>query len=158
MGHQSSSRPFLFQRLSYCCPIFSYPPHAAVSHQDVLRYLLERGADPNARDKAGSTPAHIAVANANIEVGRFPHSDCSSEVSACGNSLFRYDSTQTWAALGWVLVEDASGLEYCKSKQSAGYLLPSLRCGRFCNYCIVNVCAYTVYSTASSRKQLRGLR
>ncbi len=36
--------------------------------QDVLLYLLERGADPNASDATGSTPAHIAVAGANIEV------------------------------------------------------------------------------------------
>ena len=40
------------------------PLHAAVAHDECVRLLLERGADPNARDTADNvSPLHVAAAN-----------------------------------------------------------------------------------------------
>jgi uncharacterized protein len=48
------------------------PLHGAtyLNRPDVVRYLLERGADPNSRDNAGFTALHLAVGNGWVECAR----------------------------------------------------------------------------------------
>jgi uncharacterized protein len=41
---------------------------AAANHTDVVRVLLDHGADPNAREAAGFTPIHAAAHNGNDEL------------------------------------------------------------------------------------------
>lgn len=48
------------------------PVHAAASVGDVetMRLLLDRGADPNARQQAGFTPLHAAAGNGDVEMAK----------------------------------------------------------------------------------------
>jgi len=48
------------------------PVHAAASVGDVetMRLLLDRGADPNARQQLGFTPLHAAAGNGDLEMGK----------------------------------------------------------------------------------------
>jgi len=48
------------------------PLHGAtyLNRQDVVRVLLERGADPNARDNAGLTALHLAAGNGWVDCAR----------------------------------------------------------------------------------------
>jgi len=48
------------------------PVHAAASVGDIatMRLLLDRGADPNARQHAGFTPIHAAAGNGDLEMAR----------------------------------------------------------------------------------------
>ena len=48
------------------------PLHGAayLNRPDVVRFLLERGADPDARDNAGLTALHLAVGNGWVECAR----------------------------------------------------------------------------------------
>jgi len=48
------------------------PVHAAASVGDVetMRLLLDRGADPNARQQAGFTPLHAAAGNGDLEMAK----------------------------------------------------------------------------------------
>ena len=48
------------------------PVHAAASVGDIetMRLLLDRGADPNARQQAGFTPLHAAAGNGDLEMAK----------------------------------------------------------------------------------------
>ena len=55
------------------CPDGITPLHMAAQegHLDIVRYLVERGADFNQADKWGQTPLHAAAYNGHIEVVRY---------------------------------------------------------------------------------------
>lgn len=85
------------------------PLHAAVYQRrdDVVRLLLDRGADVNATDHAGWTPLHMAVANGQLELAR-----TLLDAGAGPNARIGEVAGQQWSGqtpLGLLTVENRTG-------------------------------------------------
>lgn len=85
------------------------PLHAAVyqRHDDVVRLLLDRGADVRATDSAGWTPLHMAVANGQLALAR-----TLLDAGADANARIGVVAGQQWSGrtpLGLLAVENRTG-------------------------------------------------
>lgn len=91
------------------------PLSAAVyqQRQDVVRLLIQRGADVNQGDNAGFTPLHLAVANGHIETARLlleAGADASARTGAAGGKQWGNKTPLDLLAVEDRIAEDGAGI------------------------------------------------